>query len=580
MGPHPPRAEAQEWVPASGPNLEARERPAPADADRIYITDRIIAGNPSGFNHLEVVGRIKGIQLMLPMSRKIDYRVDDPLFMSLGQNTKEALRSVAGPYYLCVGDQASVQKSILKMDFEPASVFRNDPYWRIAVENIIDIYSRVWTWSTRCSSPEEVMATLNVDSSPGVPLTQAGFRHKADVLDDPWGRSYLFMRGLFIVVWRLVDKHEWYHVTDLQNGKVRTFIIPPFKFLLLQKRLFYTQNESMKEFHWSAYGFNPYNGGVNRLVMRLKKNPIYFMYDVSGWDRLFPVMEEVYEIRLRFFSPEDLPLAQWVAEKTRCSLILLPDGTLILKKIGNNSGSNNTTSDNILGHTLIQEYNLLKLFAGDEDLVDQCVVSLFGDDDVGSMPDIGLTDDEIKEHFISVFSEFNFVLNPIVITRDISQLEFLGFGFKCIDGFWYPQYKIDRLVAAFCYEIDKGMDTAAQISKAYSLMVMAWPTQHPVLEQMKAAYSHYCLVLRDSTDPIVRSYIDQGVPTDEEIDNFYTGRECSIVSDLFRMDLVVQKGYTSKYGNESRDTRRKAPESTGQQRSFNREGKGLVDSRY
>ena len=549
------------------------ERPHYSRLDEDIIWNRVVAAADGQYRHLKVIGRIPSLQIPLPAKRRIDVRFLDPLFARLPDNYR-ALKKSAGPYYYAYGDIPSYDISIRKMDVPPKRWYKESPHWESALSYVYDTYETKFKHETRVVGTEELFESINGQTSPGVPLVCVGFKTKQAVLSSHYGCLYLNSVSRTPPVWRVVDKHEWYHQDDLRNNKVRTFIIPPLKLLLDQKRYFLSQNNAMKNFHWSAYGFNPYSGGTHRLADRLMVNNVFIMYDVRGWDRLLNILTDVYEMRNSFHRDSDLDMALHIAKDTCESILLLADGTLVFKNTGNNSGSGCTTPDNILAHTFILAYTLLTLYDGDEMRVRGVVAALFGDDDVLSLPDDGIDFKELEETFRKCFLDFGLELDPFVVSRKLSDMEFLGFTFTLHKGTWLPKFKIDKIVASFCYEYEKNTKVDAQLSKAYSLLVMAYPTQTSEYFKMREIYEKYLYYLRDSEDPVVKSYVQGGTPTEYDIMNFYTGREVSVVSKLFKEEGLEQICLNDGY--EQSTTWRESARHDGEPWRSNPAGEGLV----
>ncbi len=528
---------------------EVAERPLTQNADDHYVWSRVIESG-AWYSYLEVLGRVPTLVIPLQKQRNARNRQDDVLFITLPHDLQEQLRQYAGEFYCGEADVKSYDVSVRKMDVAPVKKYKHTEIWRQAKSFVWGVYGPLFEYETRMVPPEELVPQYSLDTSSGVPMQQAGLKKKRDVLRSEYGRKYMTDFGMnYIPVWRVSGKREWLHKDDLDAHKVRTFIVPPFKFLHQQKTFFHSQNVAMKNFHWSAYGFNPYQGGTNEIAQRLLVNNVFVMYDVKGWDRKVPNMRTVYKLRTKFHKGNAQKAAKLVGDLTCRTVLVLCDGTLVCRKNGNNSGSGSTTNDNILCHTFILAYVLFKLYEGREQLVRRVVAFLFGDDDALSLPDTGKTNEEIETTFREGFLDFGLELDPFLVTRDLSQIEFLGFYFTKVGSTWLPRYKIDRLLAAFCYEIDKSVTHDKSISKAYALMVMAYPHGGEKYNLMRRAYKLYLRTLHDSEDSVVRSYVLAGVPSNEAISDFYTGRETGGIARLFRTEgLEVYN--ISGHGNE------------------------------
>jgi hypothetical protein len=419
------------------------------------------------------------------------------------------------------------------MDFGRDKRYKKHPYWEKAYDFILDTYLANFRENSRIYTSEEIWMDIDVSKSPGVPWTRYGFRTKLETLLSEEYYQYRQVKRYKLKppVWSVVGKVEWLEGDLLDEGKCRTFIIPPLDLLEGQKRLYSGQNKAMKMFHWSAYGFNPYQGGVDRLAERLLVNPIFITYDVKSWDRILQVMREAYRLRNGFLPDCYEKEFRFVTENTVAAYMILANGLVVKRSVGNCSGSNNTTTDNILCHSFILAFTLLVLYDGDVELVEKVVAALFGDDDVASLPH---TDKDVEQVFRECFRVFHMELDPVKVSNSLEGMEFLGFRFKRTRLGWIPEYNASRLIAAFCYQIEKPADEAASLSKAWSLLVMSAGCERRVFDTLADCVGEYLLMFRDSVDPVIRSYVEAGTPTFEDCMDFYLGREsASAIEELF-----------------------------------------------
>lgn len=441
--------------------------------------------------------------------------------------------------------------SIMKMDKEAVHLYEEDPYFEQALEFVVKKIGPHFKQQPRPSS-EMVMTDFPMTTSPGFPWTNLGHKTKEDALSDPGFWEFQARMTEYVPIWRVAPKtDEWLHIDDLRKGKIRTFIIPPVHFFLAQRELFYCQNEALKEFWWSAYGFNPYYGGTNRLAQELLRNPRKIVYDVRGWDRLLPIMPKVYShLRMPYVKHPDEQLKEHVAEQTCFSTLLLPNGHLVEKDHGNNSGSGNTTTDNILAHMVILVHVLMVLFQGDEKMVEAAIARLFGDDSVLSIPECDITDEAVEEVFRRVFGMYGLELDPFVITTDLEKCEFLGFRFKQEGELWVPEYKLGRIAAAFAFSREK-QNPMAQLSKMYSLMIMSAGSGEEVYNKFRAVYKNVKTQLKDTPHAAsLKAWLKSPTPRYSDVINFYTGMEATSVNDILMEDggiNIIYNEYQSSY---------------------------------
>jgi hypothetical protein len=500
---------------------------------------------------LPILGEYKGLKplfntgCILPTSstRDIMSRKMSLLFSDLPFEVKQPLLDISGAFYRAVGCKRSIQKSIDKMDVPKCKDYKNHPYWPLAKKLVNDKLHEIWVHSG-ASSSELVMHRLNLDTSAGYPLNLLGIKKKRGFFERADCRSFLYSEQLLTTqpIWRLVPKTEWKDFESLRAQKVRTFVIPPVHLVYWCIIIYYVQNLLLKQYWWSAYGFNPYMGGVHTMADNLNRHRRKLCYDVSGWDRVLPILQTVYNMRQQYVSDSYLPHALWVERNTVSSRVLLPNGDVVERDCGNNSGSGNTTSDNIVSHMYILALALLIIYEGDVKKVLECIAYLFGDDNICALVETILSDDEIIASFKSTYALFGLALDPFIISDSITDLNFLGFEFVCIGGKWLPKYDLGRLASSFCYEID-AHDEDAEVGKAYSLMVMSTGHGETIYNKFKLALEHIVARSKCKNAVLLNEF---GVPGFWQSFAFCTGAEfTSCTFSLF--DYSVVGGIKSDY---------------------------------
>jgi hypothetical protein len=302
----------------------------------------------------------------------------------------------------------------------------------------------------------------------------------------------------FPIYWKIAGKLE-YQTEELYVGqdKLRTFIISDFELLFHQLRLYKKQNESMKNFYFSAYGFNPYVGGTNRLAVKHCKRKRIWSCDGKAWDRKINVLRQVYEIRNTFAEYD--PFLEWVTTNTIVTNIILPNGDVILKSWGNNSGSGNTTCDNIIAMHIILFDIMYRIFVHmgmkptfetlGTIIKNYIDVDNFGDDVLGS-DDLPISDELFEKFVREGFSRYGIILDPFIITNNIEAHSFLGFGFTSINGIYYPLYSKERIAISAITAMETVGDEET-VSKLYSLMLMSAP-QIELFENLRAMLVSMC----------------------------------------------------------------------------------------
>jgi len=115
--------------------------------------------------------------------------------------------------------------------------------------------------------------------------------------------------------------------------------------------------------------------------------------------------------------------------------------------------------------------------------------------------------------------------DPFNIVTDLEGVEFLGFCFHKHKLGWIPCYNEGRLLASFCYTIEKVIDPAAMLMKAWTLTVMAAGGDPEVFDLMAASVNVYMLNLADSVDPTVLAFLQVGPPEYDACISFFLGLE-------------------------------------------------------
>lgn len=447
-----------------------------------------------------------------PVSARCELVAND-IFANTGSDFQNFCKENSGDYVVSNSTESHLSASIRKVDAPVNYSFRDDK------ENLVNALCFVGDMFDECFRapnmlPYEVLEETELKTSSGVIMAQRGLPKKGDCiradlhnlefpdpnLDDP-------------VLWKVSGKVEPRTRHDyVILGKQRTFIIEPFEHLWHTKIEYGNQNKALKNKGFSAYGFNPYEGGVNRLALDLVKHKRFWMLDGKGWDRLLPHMREVYALRNKYKI--NTALLRWVYGNLMNSYLVCPNGDVIFKTWGNNSGSGNTTGDNILAMAITICHVFYYLGYTTEEIKSNLFVAIFGDDVVAS-DSFSCSDEKLKEAFDHVFTGlYGIVLDPFVIVKDITQLTFLGFTFCKFHDWYIPAYPLDKLCASAMGNV-KSMNESAELGKLTSLMLMSAGHGRAVFDFFRSAVvqvieksdSEECTRLRSfDLDKVIPSY--------------------------------------------------------------------------
>jgi len=413
-------------------------------------------------------------------------------------------------------------------------------------------------------SPEDLCQEVDWSKSGGFTASHWGIRSKGELIKDP-----NFLKSdhhnnpvRTIPLTTVANKRELKKITDILEKKIRCFFIAEWQLVKSQLRFGKDSSRKLMLKHWSAYGFNPYRGGVHNLALQLLSKRVRFYYDVSGWDKFVPLMQDLYAlIRNRTILPEELrDEFEWMVKNTVAFICVLFDGDVILKAFGNASGSGMTTRDNILMHIIIAAAFLAEAYfmkfgkLPDFYFVAEQIVRLFGDDSVFAVDeefDYVLHGMGEEDGFLNTFfKRYGMKLKFLYGGYDypIEKMEFLGFRFHKVDGFYLPYYDPVRLAHSFIHTNDKGDTLTAYVSKCFVLAIMAYATEYRDL----FIDSYHKLL--DSLDPNhltpeLRSFKYETRLNAHILHAFYTGSESSSVDFSFFESTWREEGIKDDFQN-------------------------------
>jgi hypothetical protein len=344
----------------------------------------------------------------------------------------------------------------------------------------------------------------------------------------------------------VANKTELKVKADVLANKIRHFFISEYHLFRSQVKFGKRSSLKLKDFKWSAYGFSPFGGGVDRLARKLLSKPIRFFYDVSGWDKFIPIMKHLYAIiysnSREYIAEEDMEEFLWMIQHTVEFYCVLYDGDIILKKYGNASGSGTTTRDNILMHIILAAAFLAEAYyikmgtLPSSQLLSEQIVKLFGDDSVFAVDsdfDHVLYRKDHDDGFLnSFFKRYGMKLKFLYGGEDfpVTEMSFLGFQFKEVNGTYLPLYDSKRLATSFIHTNDKLDTLEAYVSKIFVLTLMSYASTEFML--FFNAYNTVISSLSGELTPVLKSFNEQRL-SPQILENFYTGAESSFAGSSF-----------------------------------------------
>lgn len=175
--------------------------------------------------------------------------------------------------------------------------------------------------------------------------------------------------------WTCAQKHEMRSVKKLSEDppKHRTFTASSADLTINANRLFLDMNNKFYRSHGKTSSFvggSKFKKGFDLVYRRLARHKFGFALDESDFDASVfqKAMWIVARFRYKMLRPEDRTIENWkriqnVYYQIINSMIVLEDGTVVMKDTGNPSGSVNTVVDNTLVLHIISTYAWVRLYA-------------------------------------------------------------------------------------------------------------------------------------------------------------------------------------------------------------------------
>lgn len=315
------------------------------------------------------------------------------------------------------------------------------------------------------------------------------FKTKGDIPD--WLISQAIFDDLDSVIWSLSMKRETLPIEKiLKDNKMRSFMMPPIHYLILQKIFSTRFNHFMKKVPMSAYGFNYHKMGFHEMCKHISEHKNIIEYDVKYWDKNFGLKKICKDIRKEFLilTPEEDKLYERMRIYEEQPTVLLPDGSLVQLKSGQCSGSEDTTSDNTLAHILIFFYEAL---VGAKEKFGKIVTlnhilkntraKMYSDDNISSCSDdFDFMANGEKKHFI--FSQFGMGIeynNPEKwqVSKNIIGHHFLGLKVGYFDDAFVFLFDYDKIKDSSVINMD-DLSPSERIPGFVSLLSLLVFTPH------------------------------------------------------------------------------------------------------
>jgi hypothetical protein len=493
-----------------------------------------------------------------------------PYHKTLSENVKyldahlTSLRTLAGNKFVMVEPSIeNVNLTITSFDNAKYSNFR-DNFFEFGKEFLATQYGHIFPDGV--ASSEELHDYVDWTKSAGYTATASNIYSKGELVKDPLylKSDYHLNNANTVPIVSVAVKRELKKIDEVMANKIRLFFISEFHLCLSQIKFGKRSSSRLKNFKWSAYGFSPWRGGVHELAQKLLSKVCRFYYDVSGWDKFIPIMEDLYKVISACSDiPDNLKTEfEWMIQNTIAFVCALWDGDVILKNYGNCSGSGTTTRDNILMHIILAATFLAEAYyikngkLPSVEVLAAQIVKLFGDDSVfavdAEFDHVMHRKDESDGFLRNFFARYGMKLKFLHGGTDfpVDQMEFLGFRFALKNGRYVPYYDPVRLAHSFVHTNDRCDDLGAYISKCFVLTMMSYATEH--CDLFLAAYKTLIINVDKlpNQNPTVASFTNIGPLTEEILEAFYNGSESTLIDFSFFESVMEEVGIKESFDHE------------------------------
>jgi hypothetical protein len=382
----------------------------------------------------------------------------------------------------------NVMKSLLKCDAPHLYVV--DRLTDLAEEYVYKMY-QIELNSDFLGPGEDIY--MNLATSPGSELKRLGFKTKNDAIR--YGSQYLdWMEIDRVPVFDYNPKIEPLPLEDIQNGKIRGTFNPQLRYLLLQKFFFEKQNLAITESYqsgWIKCGFVKEYGGFDRLAKHMEQWEYVMVDDVERWDRRVSLYG-VYKIRkrgLRLAKDFELSLSYAIFYVLN-AYVYCPDGVIRRRLTGNSSGSNNTTHDNSLAHSIIKMRMYIKVWIyargvnpSLSEILTHFSPAIYADDIIEglNLTAVGVTLAEYNQIKYETYLEFGLTLHQSLYAvrgpfgRLTPNLTFLGSSFGFDDEFrcYIPIANYEKISSSLIFLEEVNPPITDVVDRVFALTLLS-----------------------------------------------------------------------------------------------------------
>lgn len=359
-------------------------------------------------------------------------------------------------------------------------------------------------------------------------------------------------------LWSTSAKQELLTMEKVETNEPRTFIIPDKRYHYHCLKMEYHQHLLLKELSKSgeapfALGTSFYRKGFNSVLERLLPNEVIGAGDCSKWDSstiwwlyenvVIPLRVKLYKppthyavggVTKLFTQEEREKLRQDYAVRMTATYkdmvnacIMLPNGEVIQKQIGENSGKDSTSDDNTIMHFFIQCYMVADYQRKHKEFANFKQV-LYADDHVFSCKQNTLENYETR---MSYYKLFGILLKPAadLVTPTLEGQTFLGYTARWANEHkcYVPVYPIDKALATLVRP-DGHCDELLRYIRINAIRTISYftPYRQQLAQLARMYYKQAFLYMQNTYSMSDSAFASLKQPlTDRDIEDLWLGYE-------------------------------------------------------
>jgi uncharacterized protein YeaC (DUF1315 family) len=361
-------------------------------------------------------------------------------------------------------------------------------------------------------------------------------------------------------------KEEMRPKEKIEENSIRTFLSGGLDAVVHGTRLFLDMNEKMYASHIltaSAVGMSPLKGNWDILYRKLNIFPNGYALDESQYDSSLRAYMMWACARFRWNmlaehhkTERNLQRIKTYYRNLINTVVVCPDGVLVMKKTGNPSGSVNTISDNTLILYALMSYAWMMLappdFKSYSCFEAHTAKALVGDDNTWTVSDDAHVFYNART-VIEVWKQIGVTTTTDSLeARKAVELDFLSAHTVFIRGVAVPLYSREKLLASLLHAPREHLTPATTLERTAGMLCIGWtdlPFRHFCRDLIAWLMENYDKVLRDDPRWIAAKC---QIQSDERYLKLFTGRKR--IQELKPRDILVLK--PQSLGTEERTTPR------------------------